>query len=425
MPSRPTSNSGSERASCRIAIVISTKIPNKRFARGIHTQQNTHLAKCFGTCASVIIIMILWEYNAGGEDSVLHIQGIWREFYIRSLNVFLFLKCDESRSPALSKSDYEFIRETIGSGELFPEIVNPLERADIAQRLLASEELMPSLYTLIKDIRYLKQPAEFLSKLLPTSRFSTPKIKFEVTQDPAQAIVEKALRDVFYTLRPNEKFNFDAYKASPLIASFKEYINSQDTIRIDSTFPQITVTSKGAPLSCRYGHGPIDTRDLAHFFLDKIHVPLSKYRRDRDEISSFYIKRSRHIAFFSTIDLTESQEGPSKHLVPASLPLHRHQLDVSRPTVESTSFTPTTNRQARSPDKGRKLSLIQGPYFTWQDCFDILTRTKKSAVIITTVIESLAGKRRRGEDLPQRLQPATKEAFDFEMNEDEDEEEEL
>jgi hypothetical protein len=28
-------------------------------------------------------------------DSVLHIQGIWREFYIGSLDVFLFPKCNE------------------------------------------------------------------------------------------------------------------------------------------------------------------------------------------------------------------------------------------------------------------------------------------------------------------------------------------
>ena len=49
---------------------------------------------------------------------------------------------------------------------------------------------------------------------------------------------------------------------------------------------------------------------------------------------------------------------------------------------------------------------------------------KKSAIIITTVIESRVGKRRRGEDLPERSQPVIKEAFDFEMNEDKDEEEE-
>ena len=28
-------------------------------------------------------------------DSVLHIQGLWRTFYVGSLDVFLNLKCDE------------------------------------------------------------------------------------------------------------------------------------------------------------------------------------------------------------------------------------------------------------------------------------------------------------------------------------------
>lgn len=31
-------------------------------------------------------------------DSILHIQGLWREFYIGSLDVFLFPKCDEVSS---------------------------------------------------------------------------------------------------------------------------------------------------------------------------------------------------------------------------------------------------------------------------------------------------------------------------------------
>ena len=28
-------------------------------------------------------------------DSILHIQGVWREFYVGSLDVILFPKCDE------------------------------------------------------------------------------------------------------------------------------------------------------------------------------------------------------------------------------------------------------------------------------------------------------------------------------------------
>ena len=445
----------------------------------------------------------------------------------------------QSRCPALSKSDYDFIEENMGSGELFPELIDPVKRADITRNLLTNEELIPSLYTLVKDIRYLKQPAKHLSRLLPASRkkslrqrwfhlfsgtgssgggvamqqrvlgpyttggpdsfdvryqqlwlcsyrvckypnaygrlqladlarrlgFSTPKIEFELTQDPAQAVIKNALREVFHTLRPNEKFNFDANKANPIVASFKEYINSQESINAKPVLPSITVTGKGAPLSCRCGQSELDTRDLAHLFLDKIHAPLSKYQRHGDEISSFYVKRSRHIAFFGAIDLTENQEGPSTHLVSTPSSLDRRQPDASRPAVEVTSSIPSASRQAHSPDEGiesnqvvlfqeqairflekgvilrevpfrkedvnsqakayadqgRKLSVEQGPYFTWEDCFDILTRTRRSAVIVATVVESWTGKRRRGKDLPERLQPATKEAFDFEMNEDEDE----
>jgi hypothetical protein len=59
------------------------------------------------------------------------------------------------------------------SGELFPGITDPVIRANITQRLLAIKDLIPSLYTLIKDTRYLKQPAELLTKLLLDSRKKT------------------------------------------------------------------------------------------------------------------------------------------------------------------------------------------------------------------------------------------------------------
>ncbi|CZT53525.1 uncharacterized protein RSE6_15146 [Rhynchosporium secalis] len=531
-------------------------------------------------------------------DSILHIQGIWREFYIGSLDVILFPKCDEvrlvnlyniwsnlvqeiahyinsikallarifdgnmttmmhtnpmtiesiqSRCPALSKSDYEFIEEKMGSGELCPELIDPAKRADITRNLLSCEELIPSLYTLIKDIRYLKHPANHLSRLLPASRkkslrqrwfhifagtgsndggvtkhqrvlgphktvsggvpdsfdvcyqqlwlcsyrickypnaygrlqlaelahrlgFSTPKIEFELTQDPAQIVIKNALRDVFHTLRPNEKFNFDANKADPVIATFKGYINSQETTNPKLALPSITVNGNGAPLSCRCGQSKLDDRDLVHLFLDKIHAPLPRYGRDGDEISSFYVKRSRHIAFFGAIDLTGNQEGPSNHLSSASSSLDHPQPETSRSAVEPTGCIPSVRHPSRSPDEGfgrnqvvvykervkegvvrfiekgailgevpfreedvnsqakeyadqgKKLFLEQGPYFIWHDCYEILKRTKRSAVTVTTVAESWVGKRRRGEDLPERLQPATKEAFDFPIDEDEDEE---
>ncbi|CZT53457.1 uncharacterized protein RSE6_15038 [Rhynchosporium secalis] len=58
----------------------------------------------------------------------------------------------------------------MGSGELCPELIDPAKRADITRNLLSYEELILSLYILIKDIRYLKYPANHLSRLLPASR---------------------------------------------------------------------------------------------------------------------------------------------------------------------------------------------------------------------------------------------------------------
>ncbi len=293
----------------------------------------------------------------------------------------------QSRAPALSKSDFEFVQNSMESKELFPGITDQVARDNITQCLLAFEELIPSLYTLIKDIRYLKQPAELLTKLLPESRkktlrqrwyhyFTNPglsdqtieiqqsvlgpyttissrnfdsfdicyqqlwlcacrvckysnaygrlqlaelahqlgfwntKIQFEVTKDPAQAVIEKTFREVLHILRPNENFNFDANKAKAVITSFKEYLNRLEPSPTNTAYPAITVAGTGVPLLARCGHGSMDTRDLAHLFLDKIHAPLKEYKREGNEISSFYIKRSRHIAFFGSVDLTGHHEIP-------------------------------------------------------------------------------------------------------------------
>jgi Protein of unknown function (DUF3723) len=459
----------------------------------------------------------------------------------------------QSRVPALSKSDYEWVQEN--SRDLFPGVIDPVKKADIIQRLLATDELIPSLYTLLKDIRYLKQPAESLSKLLPESRkktlrerwfhyfagtessgdtvevqqgvlgpfrtipsthldsfdvcyqqlwlcsyrvckysnaygrlmlaeladklgFSTPKIGFEVTQDPAQAMIEKTLREAFHILQPNKKFKFDANKARPVITSFKEYLDSLDPAP-ENTSPQITITGTEMPLSWRCGHSEMDSRDLDHLFLDKIHAPLSGYRRDGDEISSFYVKRSRHIAFFGSLDLTGNRESESTQheRVPLQYESISAQLHSANTTLErqhtsgphlvgdvtgSSSASASrgdpnidegtqganqvvervitfiennlplqvpfrekdVNDQAKEyADQGKKLFVNQGPYFIWKDCFEILTRTRQSTVFITTVSQPVNGKRRWGKDLPDRLLPTTKNDFDFSMEEEEEEEE--
>lgn len=87
-------------------------------------------------------------------------------------------------------------------------------------------------------------------------------------------MIEKTFREVLYILRPNENFNFDANKARPVITLFKEYLNRLDLSPTNIVYLAITVAGTGVPLSARCGHGSIDTRDLAHLFLNKIHTPL-------------------------------------------------------------------------------------------------------------------------------------------------------
>lgn len=455
----------------------------------------------------------------------------------------------QSRAPALSKSDFEFVQNSMESKELFPGITDQVARDDITHCLLAFEELIPSLYTLIKDIRYLKQPAELLTKLLPESRkktlrqrwyhyftdpgssdqtieiqqsvlgpyttissrhfdsfdicyqqlwlcayrvckysnaygrlqlaelahqlgFRNTKIQFEVTKDPAQAVIEKTFREVLHILRPNENFNFDANKARPVIASFKEYLNRLEPSAANTAYPAITVAGIGVPLLARCGHGSMDTRDLAHLFLDKIHAPLREYKREGDEISSFYVKRSRHIAFFGSVDLTGHDEGGSPQyerrptqLNSGNTSLERQSSNLVGPAGESTGFIAArspnqnadestqsnvlnqvavysgqmvrfmekdillqevpfreqdVNDQAKEyADQGRKLHIEQSTFFLWQHCFDILTRTRQSTVFVATVPQPVNGKRRRGEELPDRLNPATREDFDFTMEDEE------
>jgi hypothetical protein len=77
------------------------------------------------------------------------------------------IECIQSRAPGLSRSDFDFVEERMRSGELFPGITDPRRRSDLALRLLTTKELIPSLWTLICDIRYLKRPAMVLNTLLP------------------------------------------------------------------------------------------------------------------------------------------------------------------------------------------------------------------------------------------------------------------
>jgi len=76
------------------------------------------------------------------------------------------------RAPAVSKDDREFIASHMQwdsklPGILFAGVDDPLKRAGILQRLLAVDYIIPSLYTLFRDIRYLEPAAELMKALVP------------------------------------------------------------------------------------------------------------------------------------------------------------------------------------------------------------------------------------------------------------------
>jgi len=68
---------------------------------------------------------------------------------------------------------------------------------------------------------------------------------------------------------------------------------------------------RGCDLAIAYSCIVNSPSALSYLFLDKIHAPLQEYKREGDEISSFYVKRSRYIAFFGLVDLTGNDEGRS------------------------------------------------------------------------------------------------------------------
>lgn len=293
--------------------------------------------------------------------------------------------------------------------------------------------------------------------------FSSAEIEQEVNKDPGKIIMEQALQDILRIFRPNEEIVFDANGVRPLVTSFNNYLEQFLGAPVERVSPYITVAGPGEPVSRRCGSSCMDTKDLNHLFFPTIHRPLREYNKGGNEISSFYIKRSRHLAFFGLNSPTDIPTDPSSHL--SSVDLSTQQLmntttitEAEPPSLDSpfgaqawhteedftnqagrldtlstercVTFKENTyiqevpyekeivNNQARQyADQGKKLHVPDGPHFIWQDCFDILTRTRNSVVLVSTTIQPVHGKRRRGQDLPDRLQPRTREDFDFAIQE--------
>jgi hypothetical protein len=77
------------------------------------------------------------------------------------------VKAIQLRAPALSKYDFEFIQKGMTSGKLFSQIRNASKREVITSSLLSIDYLIPSIYTLIKDLRFLRPAVDAIKCLVP------------------------------------------------------------------------------------------------------------------------------------------------------------------------------------------------------------------------------------------------------------------
>ncbi|TGO32402.1 hypothetical protein BHYA_0321g00090 [Botrytis hyacinthi] len=121
-------------------------------------------------------------------DSILPLRGLWGDFHMDLIlktwttilgpdnNLMATLdqktvKLMELRAPAVSKLDNEFIKNKFKSQDLFPGIFDPNERRIIMDRILRIDILVPSIFTLFKDLRYLEPAAKAIKGIFPAPDF--------------------------------------------------------------------------------------------------------------------------------------------------------------------------------------------------------------------------------------------------------------
>jgi hypothetical protein len=77
------------------------------------------------------------------------------------------VKMIELRVPAVSKLDAGFVKEHMRTTALFKHTVDPVLRRNIEHEVLQLDYLIPSIFTLFKDLRFLEPVAKAIGALLP------------------------------------------------------------------------------------------------------------------------------------------------------------------------------------------------------------------------------------------------------------------
>lgn len=120
----------------------------------------------------------------------------------------LTVEAIQLRAPQSSKIDYDFLCTSMDSGKLFPLIRDSNIRLAIRQNLLSVNHLIPSLFTFLEDLKYLKPRSKIMKSLLP---------------DPLKMTIQEGFRQHFFngdsstnrhTVLQNQESSFSAVTGS-------------------------------------------------------------------------------------------------------------------------------------------------------------------------------------------------------------------
>ncbi|KAM3074504.1 hypothetical protein ACMFMF_006511 [Clarireedia jacksonii] len=136
-------------------------------------------------------------------DSILPFRGLWSAFHLGSMDIFLSIRCDEEiahyievirktwskivsndatlmekldedtvksielRVPAVSRLDAEFVKEQMKTKALFRHTADTVLRRNIEHEVLELDYLIPSIFTLFKDLRFLEPVSKAIRAILP------------------------------------------------------------------------------------------------------------------------------------------------------------------------------------------------------------------------------------------------------------------
>ncbi|KAK0628283.1 hypothetical protein B0T17DRAFT_614224 [Bombardia bombarda] len=107
-----------------------------------------------------------------------HILDVWTQILGGIKRLMRLVDCHtvellQLRAPGYSSHDFSIVAKHFQEGKLFPAIQNQSDRKRIWENLRTILHLIPSLYSLFEDVKYLKGPARIVRQLCPSSRFST------------------------------------------------------------------------------------------------------------------------------------------------------------------------------------------------------------------------------------------------------------